>query len=209
MSDTPPRPLLIELEADIPAADPSTVPAVPDPVPQGRAMQTAAAVATAQPSAFGRLARWVFGALFGFVLSVAAWNFVSGLLAANPILGSIAFALVAAAVLVTVVMALREWAAFARMSRLDGLREQAVAAHRSADLAGARRVIAGLVRLYGARADTAWGRARVAEREAEVLDADALLGLAESEVLAPLDAKARVEVESAVRQVAMVTAFVP
>jgi len=42
-----------------------------------------------------------------------------------------------------------------------------------------------------------------------VLDADALLALAETELLAPLDDLARREVEAAARRVAMVTALVP
>jgi putative membrane protein len=44
---------------------------------------------------------------------------------------------------------------------------------------------------------------------ADVLDADALLALAEREVLAPLDRAALAEIESAARQVATITAFVP
>ena len=40
-------------------------------------------------------------------------------------------------------------------------------------------------------------------------DADAMLGLTEAELLAPLDAAARAEVETAARQVATVTAIVP
>jgi putative membrane protein len=66
-----------------------------------------------------------------------------------------------------------------------------------------------MTRLYAARGDTAWGRARLAEREAEVMDADALLALAEREILAPLDAEAKLAVEAAARQVATVTALVP
>jgi putative membrane protein len=41
------------------------------------------------------------------------------------------------------------------------------------------------------------------------MDADALLALAEVELLAPLDAQARLAVEGAARQVALVTALVP
>jgi len=204
-----PRPLLIELQEDAAAADPSAVPAVPDLVPDGRAMRQVAGVVTAQPSALWRLAGWVFGGLFGFVLSVAAWDFVTGLFARNTGLGWVAFGLLLAAVGVALALTAREWAAFARLERLDGLRGQAVAAHRAADLPAARRVVDGITRLYASRADTSWGRARLADRRAEVLDADALLALAETEVLGPLDAAARVAVEQAVRQVATVTALVP
>ena len=49
----------------------------------------------------------------------------------------------------------------------------------------------------------------MAERGAEVLDADTLFGLVEAEVLAPLDAAALAEVQTAARQVATITALVP
>lgn len=208
MTDDP-RPYLLNLEDDAPQADPSAVPAVPDLDPQGRAMQQVQAAVMAQPSAFSRLASWMIGGLFSFVLSVAAWDFVTGLFDRNPVLGWIAFVLTAGAVLVLAVMAWREWAGFARLTRLDGLRARAVAAHAAADLAEARHVVAGIVRLYSARPDTAWGRQRLADRKDEVMDADGLLGLAETEVLGALDALARAEVESAARRVATVTALVP
>lgn len=211
MSDDPvqPRPYLIELDEDAPLADPSAADAVPDALPEGRAMRAVGGIATVRGSAVWRLAMWVFGGLFSFVLSVAAWDFVTSLFERNVVLGWAAFALTVAAVVMALVLAAREWAAFARLARLDGLRGRAVAAHRAADLAEARAVVAGIARLYGARADTAWGRKRVAERSAEVMDADALLALAEVEVLAPLDAAARLQVEAAARQVATVTALVP
>lgn len=216
MTDDPPhppsapaRPLLITLDEDAPPADPSAAPDVPDLDAQGRAMRQLASVAVAPSSAFARLAWWLIGGLFSFVLSVAAWDFVTGLFARSPVLGWIAFVLTVGAVGVLAVLALREGAGFARLARLDGLRERAVSAHAAADLAAARGVVAGIVRLYGARAETAWGRQRLAERQAEVMDADALLGLAETEVLGPLDAAARAEVEAAARRVALVTALVP
>ncbi|WP_309667726.1 TIGR01620 family protein [Tabrizicola sp.] len=190
-------------------ADPGAAPPVPDMLPEGAAMQAAAALMVRQPSGLWRFATWAFGTLFTFVLSVAAWDFVTGLFARNTVLGWIAFGLVAVAVAVALVLALKEWAAFARLARLDGLRARAVAARMDGDLAGARAVVASLTRLYAARGDTAWGRARLAERQGEVLDADALLTLAEAEVLTPLDAQARAVVETAARQVALVTALVP
>ena len=124
-------------------------------------------------------------------------------------LGWVAFALVVVAVAAGLVLALREWGAFLRLRRLDGLRAQAVEARVQADMKAARRVVAGLTGIYSARGDTAWGRARLAEREGEVMDADALLALAERELLTTLDAEARLVIEGAARQVATVTALVP
>jgi putative membrane protein len=202
----PPKPFLEEIDE---AADPSLAPPVPEALPEGQAMQAVAALARTRGSAPTRFALWAFGALFGFALSVAAYDFVTGLLARNVVLGWIAFALVAVAVVAGLVLALREWGAFLRLRRLDGLRAQAVEARMLADLKAARRVVAGLTGIYAARGDTAWGRARLAEREGEVMDADALLALAERELLTTLDAEARLVIEGAARQVATVTALVP
>ncbi|WP_137111843.1 YcjF family protein [Rhodobacter sp. SY28-1] len=191
------------------AVDPSLAPPVPDALPEGQAMQAVAALSQKRPSVLWRFAVWAFGALFSFALSVAAYDFVTGLMARNVVLGWIAFALVILAVLAGLVLALREWGAFLRLGRLDSLRARAVEARAAADLKGARRVVSGLVGLYSARGDTAWGRARLAEREGEVMDADALLALAERELLTTLDAEARLVIEGAARQVATVTALVP
>ncbi|MFZ1512966.1 MAG: TIGR01620 family protein, partial [Tabrizicola sp.] len=125
----PPKPFLEEMEE---GADPSLAPPVPDALPEGQAMQAVAALAQRRGSGLTRFALWAFGALFSFALSVAAYDFVTGLLARNVVLGWAAFALVVLAVLAGLVLALREWGAFLRLRRLDGLREQALAARAGA-----------------------------------------------------------------------------
>jgi putative membrane protein len=203
----PPKPFVMETD-DL--ADPALAPPVPDVLPEGRAMQMAARLTRAQPrTGLGAWAIWAFGALFSFVISVSAWDFVTSLLSRNSLLGSIAFVLVATAILVALILALREWAAFARMARLDHLRIQADAARTAHDLPAARKVTDALVGLYVARADLAWGRARLAERRGDILDADGLLALTEAELMTPLDQAARREIEASARQVALVTALVP
>jgi putative membrane protein len=200
------RPFVIH-EGD--EADPGLAPAVEDALPQGAAMQAAAAVASARGAGRWSWAGAAFGLLFSFVLSVAAWDFVTALMARNPFLGWLAGVLIAVALGFALLLAGREYAAYARLQRLDSFRDHARQARAKADIALARRVVGNLTRLYAPRPDTAWGRARLAEREAEVMDADALLALAEHELLAPLDARARAEVEEAARRVALVTALVP
>lgn len=204
----PPRPFVLEVEDE---ADPATAAPVPEAegLPAPRAVLAAGQLATARPSGLWRLALWAFGALISFVASVAAWDFATALLASRPVLGWIAVVLIALAVLAALALAFREWAAFARLARLDGFRADAVQAVAQGDVRLARRVVGNLTRLYAARPDTAWGRARLAEREAEVMDADALVALAETTLLAPLDVQARAEVEAAAARVALVTALVP
>ncbi len=203
-------PVLIDLE-DKPEVTPAEAPPVPElaePEPVA-AMQTVAKLAARGPS---RLARWVWGvalALLGFVLSVAAWDFVTGLLARNPVLGAVATGLTGLLLLLLLIVALREWAAFARLRRLDTVHQAAEAALSEGSLEAARDVVHRLKRLYAGREDLAWGLDRLAERQGDVFDADGLLGLAEAELLAPIDRAARLEIEAAARQVATVTAIVP
>ncbi|WP_102109573.1 YcjF family protein [Oceaniglobus roseus] len=208
-------PVLIEDEVTVMATarpGPGEVPPVPDTdmdLPSGQAMRTMAALAARKPSA---LARWFWRtlvAMLGFFLSLAAWNIVTSLIAANPVLGYTAMGLVGAFVLVLVLIALKEWAALARLQRLDGVHKAAVATRASGDLKAARDVVDRLVSLYSGRAELDWGRTRLSERRGDSFDADGLFDLAEVELLAPLDARARLEVEAAARQVAMVTALVP
>ena len=205
-------PVLIEIGPGEGAArpDPADAPPVPDaPPPQGAAMRTAAAMAARRPTALGRLFWTSAVALAGFVVSVAAWDFVTGLLTRNAVLGGVALALVVAVLVALLGLALREAAAISRLARLDAIHRAAEAAHKGADLAAAREAVDRLARLYAGREEMRWGRDRLAERRGEVLDADTLMGLAETELLLPLDRLAIREVEAAARQVATVTAVVP
>lgn len=203
-------PVLIDLEDD-PAPRVADAPVVPDPThaPQGDAMQVAARLAARKPSRLARCFWGLLGALLGAILSIAAWDFVVGLLDRAPVLGWAITGLLAAFVLVLLVIALRELAAFGRLKRVDDLQRAADAALAAQDLTQARQVTTRLVRLYAARAETEWGRDRFAEAKSDSFDASALLDLAEVELLGPLDQMASREIETAARQVATVTALVP
>ncbi|MGC3936290.1 YcjF family protein [Roseobacter sp. EG26] len=206
-------PVLIEIDPDDPAqVAVSEAPPVPDDsprVPAGHAMQMAAGIATRKPS---RLLRWFWSsalALVGAVVSIAAWDFVTGLVARNPMLGWGVTGLIAVFLLTLLVICLREIAALGRLGRLDGLRRAADEALAADDLGAARAVSDRLTALYKNREDTGWGRDRFAELRGDQMDAASLLQLADNEVLGPLDAAAAREVEAAARQVATVTALVP
>ena len=203
-------PVLIELD-DVPKATPANAPPVPDLAdrPTGRAMQTVAVLGSRPASP---LARWfwrLLGAIVTFALSLWAWDFVMDLLARNTVLGYTATGLLGSFLVVCLGIILREWSAFARLKRLDDVHRAAEAAIVSGDLAAARRVTDRIADLYKGRDDMKWPLERLAERTGDVFDADGLLGLAETELLTPLDAAARREVEAAARQVATVTAIVP
>jgi putative membrane protein len=207
------KPVLIEM-TDAPAspADAPPVQDLSDPVfdrPEGRAMQIAARLAARPPSRLARFFWQATTALLGFVVSVAAWRFVENLFAANPVLGWIGAGLLVLFVLAAALIALRELAAFARLRRLDRVHREVTAAAQTDDLARARKVVTHVSGLYAARPEMDWSRARLAERAPEQLDTTTLLDLAETELMAPLDAAARLEIEAAARTVATVTALVP
>lgn len=204
-------PVLIDLEDKAPEHGPDTAPPVPDAMPEvrGQAMQQVATLAARRPS---RLARWFWGlllSLLGVVLSVAAWDFVTALLARSPLLGWVVTGLLAVLGLVMLAIALRELAAFSRLKRIDRLQSEAETALAEQDLAQARRVVGQLTAFYAGREETRWGRQRLADYGGDQFDAAGLLGLAETELMAPLDQAAQREVEAAARQVATVTAIVP
>ncbi len=211
MADRRDGPVLLDLDETAPAASPADVPPVPEAEapPTGQAMKTAAALAARRPSV---LARWfwrLLGALIVFGLSLWAWDLVTGLIARNQVLGYVALGLLGLFLLVCLAIVIREWAALARLARLDHIHKAAAAARSANDLAAARKVTDRIAALYAGRPDLKWGRDRLAERRGDAFDADALFDLAEAELLAPLDAAARLEVEAAARQVATVTALVP
>ncbi|MFN3822461.1 MAG: YcjF family protein [Pseudorhodobacter sp.] len=209
------KPVLIELDAPPtgPGQGPADAPPVPDPeeegLPEGRAVQAAALVAAARPSALGRFALWVSGALLMLVLSVAIHDFVAGLLTRNTLLGGLALGLAGLTVIALLALALREALGFWRLARLDGLRADSAAARAAANLGRARKSAQQIETLYASRPEMRWPLSRLRDRQAEILDADALLDLTEAELMAPLDEAARRRIEAAARRVATVTALVP
>ncbi|QYX57366.1 YcjF family protein [Roseovarius sp. SCSIO 43702] len=208
-----PGPVLFDVDdGETATVNPASAPPVPEPdlpQPQRRAMQTVATIAARRPSRLGRLFWGLLLALLGATLSVAAWDFATSLIDRAPVLGYAVTGLFAAFLLVLIAIALRELAAFSRLKRMDRLHHMAETALVNADLKGAREVVARIEALYEGREDTRWGRERLAERKDDQFDAESLLGLAEAELLKPLDAAARAEIEAAARQVATVTAVVP
>jgi putative membrane protein len=204
------RPVILERKAEA-ELTPATAPPVSDldALPEGRAMAGAMAFAARRPSRIGRLFWGALVALVGFLVSVAAWDFVTGMLARNSALGWAAAGLFALVLLAALLIALRELAALARLRRVDALHRAADAALAGSDLEAARGVATRLRTLYSGRRELAAGRERLKARTVEMFDAEAVLELAEAELLAPLDAAARREVEAAARTVATVTALVP
>jgi len=75
-----------------------------------------------------------------FAASVAAWDFVTGLIARSPVLGAIAVGLVALFVLALLLIAGREWLALGRLKKIDALRAEADGVLVAGDLRAAQAV---------------------------------------------------------------------
>lgn len=205
-------PVLIDLDDDGSASGPADAPPIADdglPPPEGRAMQAAATLGARRPSRLSRLIWGLLLGILGIAVSVAAWDFVTGLAARAPLLGYAVGGLTAALLLALVVLALRELAAIARLTRIDRLHRLAEAALSEDDLMKAREVTQSLVGLYRGREDLRWGRDRLRDHSLGQFDAEGLIGVAETELLTTLDRAAMREIEAAARQVAAVTAVVP
>jgi putative membrane protein len=189
-------------------ATPDDAPPPPDEAIEGAAMQQVTRLA-ARRSRGGSLFWTVAGSLLTLVVSIAAYDYLTALLARYPLLGMIALALTALLALLVLLQVIRELWAFRRLARIDDFRAEAAAVHATADRDAALRLARRLAGFYAGRPELRWNRERLAEQEEAVLDADALLELAERNLLAPLDARARREIEAASRIVAAATAIVP
>ena len=200
LKDAPPGPS----PADAPAIDDGPLP-LPDP----RAMQVMMRIAGSRPSAVTRFFLNSLAALLTFVLSMAALRFFDGLMARSPILGWIGVGLFAAFTLATLMVAVREYAAWARFGRIDAIARDAGAALAAADLAQANAVVDRLDALYARRPELSRARETLAAHRAEPVDAELVLAQAEAALLAPLDQQARREIEAAARTVAAATALIP
>ncbi len=159
--------------------------------------------------------RWgsiLFAALGGLVTLLAAlWlhDWVRALIARDDWIGWAAVSLLGLAVLALIMIILREAAGLMRLGRLGRIRHEADSATRDGDKALAVDVTHRLKRLYAGRKDVAWGLARLAEHEDDIMDAAELLRLSERTLVAPLDAPARTIVAASAKRVSVVTAVSP
>lgn len=211
MSDGKKGPVLIDLDT-AEAPDVTEAPLVPDTLDlgtEGRAMQQIVQVAARKPAVLGRLFWSLLVSVLIAVVSVSAWNFVTGLLAQNPVIGMAFSVLITVFVAVSLIIVLKELVAFSRLRRVDRLRRMADKALAHENLKAARDTAAQLQKLYADRPETAWGRERLQERLPDVFDAAGVFDVVEQDLLSVLDDAAKREVEQAARQVATVTALVP
>ncbi|BCH32426.1 UPF0283 membrane protein [Mesorhizobium sp. L-8-10] len=116
-------------------------------------------------------------------------------------------AAVAGAALLIILM--REILGLARLASVEKLRSRAADAAARNDPKLARSVVSELATLVSAKPETAAGRRAVADLGDEIIDGSDLIRIAEAEILAPLDAQAKILVLDAAKRVSLVTAISP
>jgi putative membrane protein len=190
-------------------ASPADAPPPPDEITSDEAaMETVTRIA-GRRSSFGGWFWSLLATFLGLVISIAAYDYVTDLMARFPAIGIAALVLLATLTVMILVQVVRELWAIRRLARIDALRRDAASALASADEQAARAVSERLEGFYSGRSEVAWGAQSLARDRVDLLDADAILALTERSLFLPLDLEARREVEAAARTVAGVTALVP
>jgi putative membrane protein len=158
---------------------------------------------------WGAVALSTGGAIVTLALGLAFDALVRDLFARADWLGILGLALVGLFGLAVLALVGRELAGLFRLKRLARLRLQSDEAAAKNDRDAAVAVVRALMRLYGDRPETAKGRRLVAAHLREIMDGRDLLMLAERDLVAPLDARAKALASAAARRVSVVTAVSP
>lgn len=158
------------------------------------------------------LARLFFGA-FGVLVSLAIglWTdqLIRDLFARAEWLGWLAAGVAAIALLSLLVILIREFLAVARLAEVEKLQRRALDAVARDDPKAARALVDELSTFVAAKPETAAGRRALAELRGEIIDGGNLVRLAETEILSPLDARAKTMILEAAKRVSLVTAVSP
>lgn len=172
----------------------------------------AAPAPAAPPRGRSRLGE-IFLAAFGILVSFAVGLWLDGLIrdlfSRTGWLGWAAVGIAAVAGLSLLLIVLRELVALRRLASVERMRGRALVVTERNDPREARRLVDDLSHFLAARPETAAGRRALAGLKDDIIDASDLLGLAETELLSPLDGRARALVLDAAKRVSLVTAVSP
>lgn len=149
------------------------------------------------------------GGLVSLGVGLSVERLISDLFSAAPWLGAVALVLLAIAAVAFLAILARELSGIWRERQIERVRAKAVEAIATRDHSSAQGVVRDLTALYADRAALSGGRARLDTLGDAILDVDDRIGLAEHELLAPLDRQARNAIASAAKQVSAVTALSP
>ncbi|MDN2581311.1 TIGR01620 family protein [Aquibium sp. ELW1220] len=159
-----------------------------------------------------RLGTIFFGAagiLVSLAIGLSIDELIRSLFARADWLGWLGAGLAAVATAALLAILIREAAALTRLSSVENLSRRAVDALERNDPKAARALVDDLSGFLASRPQTAKGRRTLDELRHDVIDGPDLIRLAETELLAPLDAEARRLILDAGKRVSMVTAVSP
>ena len=153
-----------------------------------------------------------FSAFLG-LLSLGIGLYVDGLVRTlferYTYLGWFGLGLTALLVFALLGIIIRELMALSRLNSIEHLRESIHEANCSQENKATQKAITELASLYKNRPDTARGRAIIQEQQGQIIDAQDYLNIAEKQLLAPLDERARKMVLDSAKRVSVVTAVSP
>ncbi|MFE1602251.1 YcjF family protein [Methylobacterium sp. ID0610] len=149
------------------------------------------------------------GGLASLGIGLSVERLIADLFSAAPWLGALALALLGLALVALLALVWRELAGVLRERRIEAIREAALEALASRDHTAAKAVVRDVSALYADRPGFAAARGRLDTVAEAILDVEDRLGIAERELLGPLDRMAKAAVADAAKQVSAVTALSP
>lgn len=192
-----------------PAANARSPSLVGDPDPFAPEEAISAVPTPARHWHWSRLLVVALGGLITLAIGLAIDNLIQDLFARTDWLGWLGALLAALAVLALAGIAIRETVGLLRLRHIDRIRLRGAQAADDDDRSAARSVAREIVSLYSGRPETARGRAALTGHIGEIIDGRDLIGLAETELLVPLDNDAKAMVLSSAKRVALLTAVSP
>ncbi|MGX9575908.1 YcjF family protein [Mesorhizobium sp. f-mel] len=167
------------------------------------------ATAPRKRSTFGTLFFGALGVLVSLALGLWTDQLIRDLFARAEWLGWLAAGMAVIALLALLIILVREFLAITRLAEVEKLQKRALDAIARDDPKAARAVVDELSAFVAAKPETAAGRRALADLRDEIIDGGNLVRLAETEILGPLDARAKVMILEAAKRVSLVTAVSP
>ncbi|MBP0439769.1 YcjF family protein [Tianweitania sediminis] len=149
------------------------------------------------------------GALISLALGLWVDALIRDLFARAPWLGWLGAGLAVVAALALLVIISREVLAIARLRSIERFHSRAAQVVASGDPKEAQRLADDLSAFVSSKPETAAGRRAMDALRDDIIDGTDRLRLAETELLTPLDARARIMILDAAKRVSLVTAVSP
>lgn len=173
------------------------------------AVETMPAAPQRRRVSWSKLAFAAIGTLLSLAFGLWLDQLIRDLFARADWLGYAGAIAAAVAVFALAGLLVREMLGLYRLSAVQFLRSDAADASRQRDRRPAQKVVDRLLAILSSRPEAARGSANLKALADEVIDGPQLIELAERELLAPLDVRARALVLGSVKRVSVITAVSP